>query len=85
MCSQHDVWCSTNGIDWTCVCEEAPWGKPHPRTLHMTVAFDGAIWVLGGQTMPKMWSDYHSHSFRLPKGPQIFHADAWVSLLRFFL
>jgi hypothetical protein len=76
---QHDVWCSSDGIDWTCTCENAPWGQPHPRTLHITMAFEDAIWVLGGQTMPEMWSDYHSHSFKLPKDSQIFHADAWRS------
>jgi len=47
---QNDVWASANGKDWRCVCHDAPWG---PRVLHYTVAFDGRIWVMGGQTLPQ--------------------------------
>jgi len=47
---QYDVWNSTDGRAWTHFNKgrPVPWG---PRCLHYTVAFDGYIWVMGGQTM----------------------------------
>jgi len=75
---QHDVWSSTNGLDWTCVCEEPPWGTPlGGRFSHYTVAFADHIWVIGGQNMAGMSSEYHSHSFQLPDGETILHDDVW--------
>lgn len=49
---QNDVWHSEDGVTWTHVNKgyELPWG---PRVLHYTVAFDGKIWVMGGQTLPQ--------------------------------
>jgi hypothetical protein len=47
---QTDVWSSIDGIRWDRVVDRVPWG---PRALHHTVAFDGYIWVMGGQTMPQ--------------------------------
>lgn len=41
----HDVWCSADGRDWTCVTEHAPWS---PRAHHQAVVFEDKIWVLGG-------------------------------------
>ena len=77
---QPDIWSSGNGIDWVCECEVAPWCTPErPRTMHQTVAFNGYIYVFGGQTMPKTVSTYHSHEFKLPDGEQIFYADCWRS------
>jgi hypothetical protein len=65
---QSDIWSSADGIQW-----EAP------RTLHHTVTLNGWIYVLGGQTLPKMVSKYHSYSFALPDGEQVFYADCWRS------
>lgn len=63
---QNDVWRSTNGIDWEQVLDTVPWG---PRALHYTVAFDNAIWVLAGQTMPEF-----------ADGPgERFYNDVWRS------
>ena len=62
---QNDVWRSTDGVTWDCVCDAVPWGS---RALHHTVLFDGAIWVLGGQTMPA-FAGLEEH----------FHGDVWRS------
>ena len=63
---QNDVWRSTDGSNWECVCEQAPWA---PRALHYTVVHDGALWVMGGQTMPEFAG-----------GDELFHADVWRSV-----
>ena len=77
---QHDIWSSPNGIDWTCVCQEPPWGAPlGGRICHLTAVFDGYIWVMGGQNMPLSTGHYHSHSFELPAGDTVYHADCWRS------
>ena len=41
---------SADGAQWDCVCKRAPWGM---RILHVTAAFAGKIWVMGGQTHPQ--------------------------------
>ena len=41
----NDVWSSSDGAEWRCECEEAPWS---PRDLHMVVVYRGAIWLFGG-------------------------------------
>jgi len=41
----NDVWCSTDGVEWTQASAVAGWS---PRYLHSAIAFDGKIWVLGG-------------------------------------
>jgi hypothetical protein len=47
-----DVWNSDDGVTWSRVDADrpVPWG---PRALHYTVAFEGKIWVIGGQTIPQ--------------------------------
>jgi hypothetical protein len=49
---QNDVWSSADGKTWTHVNANhpVPWG---PRALHCTLAHDGKIWVMGGQTLPQ--------------------------------
>ena len=49
---QPDVWSSADGKTWKHVNAgtPAPWGQ---RALAYTVAHDGYIWVIGGQTMPE--------------------------------
>lgn len=42
---EDDVWSSSNGKDWTCVTEHAPFGK---RAYHSLIVFNGAMWVIGG-------------------------------------
>lgn len=47
---QNDVWRSADGRKWTRASDLVPpWA---PRALHVTLAFDDKIWVIGGQTMP---------------------------------
>jgi len=41
----NDVWYSTNGVNWTCLIESAPW---RPRFGHASVVFNDKMWVLGG-------------------------------------
>jgi len=64
---QSDVWNSTDGVHWTHVNpgRPVPWG---PRVLHHTVAHDGWIWVIGGQTLPPFVA-----------GEERFYRDVWRS------
>ena len=62
---QNDVWNSDDGRTWTDVNQgrDVPWG---PRALHYTLVFDDKIWVMGGQTMPKM-----------APAAEVFYRDVW--------
>jgi hypothetical protein len=63
---QNDVWRSADGRAWQRVTASVPWA---PRALHYTVAHDGYLWVLGGQTMPAF----------APGAPETFYRDIWRS------
>jgi len=39
----HDVWYSSDGMNWTSATVSAPW-----PSVHTSVSFDGKIWVIGG-------------------------------------
>jgi hypothetical protein len=41
----HDVWCTDDGRDWTCVTENAGWSK---RAHHQYLVYDDKIWLFGG-------------------------------------
>lgn len=41
----NDVWCSSDGVRWTCATPKAPWP---PRAYHGALVFDGKMWVFGG-------------------------------------
>jgi hypothetical protein len=45
---QNDVWNSADGKTWSRVTDHVPWG---PRVLHHVVAFDGKLWLMGGQNL----------------------------------
>lgn len=62
---QNDVWKSADGKNWIPVNTAVPWG---PRALHYTVAFNGALWVMGGQTLPQF-----------APAPERFCHDVWKS------
>lgn len=62
---QNDVWSSTDGKTWSLVNENVPWA---PRALHYTAAFQGKLWVMGGQTMPGF-----------APAEERFHRDIWTS------
>jgi len=61
----NDVWNSSEGKVWTRVTEKVPWG---PRALHYTLAFQGKLWVMGGQTVPGF-----------AKADEVFYRDIWNS------
>ncbi len=42
----NDVWRSVDGVDWTCVCPQAPW--PGRGAIGGAAIHDGRIWLLGG-------------------------------------
>ncbi len=60
---QNDVWSSTDGRTWEHVNKgrPLPWA---PRVLHHTVVHDGAIWVMGGQTLPNFASGAEERFYR---------------------
>lgn len=62
---QNDVWSSSDGKSWTLVNKDVAWG---PRVLHYTVAHDGKLWIMGGQTMPGF-----------AKADEKFYRDIWSS------
>ncbi len=64
---QNDVWNSEDGRTWHWVNRDhpVPWG---PRALHYTAAFQGKLWVMGGQTLPQFAS-----------APERFCDDVWNS------
>jgi len=63
---QNDVWNSADGANWTRVAADVPWRN---RCLHHTVAFNGRIWVMGGQHM--------SGFVNSPTQPTIVYDDIW--------
>jgi hypothetical protein len=64
---QEDVWNSADGKTWTLVTRDkrVPWA---PRVLHYTLVFRDKIWVMGGQTIP-----------RIAQAEEFFHRDIWTS------
>jgi hypothetical protein len=50
----NDVWSSTDGINWVCVTDHAPWSE---RIQNPVVAFDGKIWTFGGFDSSGMETD----------------------------
>ena len=43
----NDVWSSSDGVTWTQTLAHAPWSA---RNAHTVTAFNGKLWVMGGQT-----------------------------------
>lgn len=43
--SANDVWCSEDGVQWTCVTPAAAW---RPRMWFSSVLYRGRMWVIGG-------------------------------------
>ena len=60
-----DVWNSSDGLHWNLVNpgKPVPWT---PRALHHTLVFNDKIWVIGGQTMPK-----------IAPAVDVFYRDIW--------
>ncbi|NKB68307.1 MAG: hypothetical protein GKR89_14690 [Candidatus Latescibacteria bacterium] len=45
MTTYNDVWSSPDGINWTCVLEQAPW---IPRMWFIASPYAGRLWIIGG-------------------------------------
>jgi len=61
-----DVWCSSDGVNWTCVAEHSPW--PNRGMIGSSAVFNGRIWLLGGGT------------YDTPNTPtRLFYNDVWSS------
>jgi hypothetical protein len=45
---QPNVWNSSDGVHWTEVASNVPWGN---RVLFYTLVFNNRLWVMGGQTL----------------------------------
>ena len=82
----NDVWCSTDGVEWTCVLPEAPWS---PRGLiGGSAVFQDRLWLIGGGTYetdsrpytgtPEVWSTadgvrWECHARNAPWLPRVYH------------
>jgi len=61
----NDVWASEDGVDWTRVCEHAPWT---PRgMIGGSAVHRGRIWILGGGT------------YDTPHFDRNYYSDVWSS------
>jgi hypothetical protein len=49
----NDVWASSDGVFWSQVTGAAAW---QPRASFGTLAFNGQIWLLGGNGTSQVWS-----------------------------
>jgi hypothetical protein len=54
---KNDVWCSADGISWTCVTDSAAFS---PRIYHCCVAFNGKMWIIGGLSRASHCNDVWS-------------------------
>ena len=66
---QTDAWNSGDGVNWTQVANQLPWGN---RVLFYTLVFSNRIWVMGGQTL--VLDDCPGY----PQ-PETFYNDVWTS------
>lgn len=48
--AKNDVWSSSDGVNWTCETESAPW---EPRLWFSAAVYRGRMWVLGGWSKEK--------------------------------
>jgi hypothetical protein len=48
--AKNDVWSSSDGVNWTCEAESAPWA---PRIWFSAAVYRQRIWVLGGWSKEK--------------------------------
>jgi hypothetical protein len=71
----NDVWVSDDGVAWEQVTVEAPWS---PRDDAGVVAFDDALYMLGGQERADIWrsTDGRRWTQLLPEAPWKARGDA---------
>lgn len=48
--ARNDVWSSSDGVNWTCQTENAPWA---PRLWFSAAVYRGRMWVIGGWSKEK--------------------------------
>ena len=64
----NDEWKSEDGVDWSLVTDDAPWGD---RYGHQNVVFDNYLWMYGGKTgewhMPQkdIWRSQNGDSWMI--------------------
>ena len=66
---QPNVWNSSDGVHWTEVASDVPWGN---RVLFYTVVFNNRLFVMGGQTL--VLDDCQSSG-----QPESVYNDVWTS------
>ena len=64
--SKNDVWSSSDGVNWTCETEYAPWA---PRLWFSAAVYRGRMWVIGGWSKEKdnfgdVWHSADSRSWQ---------------------
>jgi hypothetical protein len=64
---QPDVWSTSDTVNWQLVAPNVPWGQ---RILHYSVAYQNALWVMGGQTLPEFVNQVQ---------PVTYYNDVWRS------
>lgn len=65
----NDVWNSPDGTNWVQVASDVPWRN---RSLHCVVAFDGKLFVMGGQKLPQFITDGS-----INQSAEEFYNDVW--------
>ncbi|MBN1760816.1 MAG: hypothetical protein JW863_20980 [Chitinispirillaceae bacterium] len=79
---RNDVWNSSDGISWTLLTDDAPFGNLFG---HTTTVFNGALWIVGGKIGPKLFgtSIWNSSSgarweraSKMPFDKRVYHSAA---------
>ena len=88
----NDVWSSSDGENWTCVTEHAPWA---PRMWSVAVPYAGRLWLIGGYDNRnhrnlddvwstadgKTWERFVSPTYFAPRhevSPYVYKGSLWV-------
>jgi hypothetical protein len=90
--THNDVWCSSDGVEWTRVLEHAPWAE---RMWFVPKVYAGKLWIIGGFSNRrdvnfaeawytedgKTWREYGSAVMFSPRHevtPYVFNGSLWV-------
>jgi hypothetical protein len=90
--THNDVWCSSDGVQWTRVIEHAPWAE---RMWFVSQVYAGKLWIIGGFSNRKSvnfaevwytedgktWHEYRSAAMFSPRHevtPYVFNGSLWV-------
>jgi len=79
----NDVWCSSDGTNWTQATAAAPWDR---RSGHVAVSFDDHIWLMGGSSghfFGDVWrsSDGQNWEQVVASAPWCYHPDQNQALM----